>query len=381
MKNPRAAKRAVLLLILGILYATPAAIAFVKQWRVERIVEGPGVTKEIMLSQYYEGLKGTKADTEVYVLEGPEPGGTMLVLGSTHPVEPAGLLTSTLFVESAVVKKGRLIVIPRANKSGYSATEPGQGYPEGYYIPTPYGQRYFRYGMRNTNPIYQWPDPDVYVNVASGQKLAGPECGNLNRAFPGYTQGRLTDKIAYAIVQLIKEEKVDLSIDLHESPPDRPAINSMTAHERAMPTAAYALTLLEEIGVNIRLEASPRNLRGLSHREWGNATDTMAILIESCNPMHGPLHGPATAELLLTAKDDMYVWASKIGRTVVKHPKEGVPIDVRVARHASTLIALAQAMTDLQPEKELVIEGIPAYDELVRNGFGRYLRPLPAEAD
>lgn len=374
MSNPRVRKRATLLLILAVLYTTPAAIAFIKQWREEPIVRGPGVTKQVMLNDYYEGLKGTKGDTEVYILEGEEPGGTMLVLGSTHPVEPAGLLTSTLFVENAVVKKGRVIVIPRANKSGYSATEPGQGYPEGYYLKTDFGRRYFRYGMRNTNPIYQWPDPDVYVNVASGQKLAGAECGNLNRAYPGYAQGRLTDKIAYGILQLIKKEQADLSIDLHESPPDRPAINSMTAHERAMPIAAYALTLLEEIDVNIRLEASPKNLRGLSHREWGDHTQTLAILLESCNPMHGPLHGPATADLLLTAKDDMYVWASKLKRTVIPHPKEGVPIDVRVARHASTLIALAKALSDLQPEKEIAIEGIPTYDELVKNGVGHYFK-------
>lgn len=374
MRSAKVVRRAILLLILGIVYTIPAAIAFVRQWQVEPIVRGPGVTRQVLLSDYYPGLKGTKGDTEVYFLEGKEPGGTMLVLGSTHPVEPAGLLTSTLFVENAVVQKGRLIVIPRANKSGYSATEPGQGYPEGYYIKTDWGKRYFRYGMRNTNPIYQWPDPDVYTHQASGQKLAGPECGNLNRCFPGYTGGRLTDQVAYAIVELIKQEHADLSIDLHESPPDRPAINSITAHERALDTAAYALTLLEEQGVFIRLEASPKNLRGLSHREWGNSTNTMAVLVESCNPMHGPLHGPATADLLLTAKDDLYVWASKLGRTVIPHPKEGVPIDVRVARHTSTILALAQAMSDLQPDKAMVIEGIDPYAELVKNGVGHYLR-------
>lgn len=374
MSNPKVVRRAILLLVLGLIYTIPAAIAFVRQWQEEPIVKGPGVTKQVMLSDYYPGLKGTKGDTEVYFIEGEEPGGTVLILGSTHPVEPAGLLTATLYVENAVARKGRLIVIPRANKSGYSATEPGQGYPEGYHLKTPWGERYFRYGMRNTNPIHQWPDPDVYTHMASGQKLAGPECGNLNRCFPGYTTGRLTDKVAYAIVELIKKEKADLSIDLHESPPDRPAINSITAHERALDTAAYALTLLEEEGVFIRLESSPKNLRGLSHREWGNSTDTMAVLVESCNPMHGPLHGPATVDLLLTAKDDMYVWASKIGRTVIPHPKEGVPLDVRVARHASTILALAQAMSDLQPDKEVVIAGIDPYDQLVKNGVGYYLK-------
>lgn len=376
MKKPSARVRAVLLLVLGAIYASPAAVAFVRQWEPEPIVTGPGVTRVAMLSDYFSGLKHTKADTEVYILEGEEPGGTILVLGSTHPVEPAGLLSAVLLVENAVVKKGRLIVIPRANKSGYTATEPGQGYPDRYEIPTDFGSRWFRYGMRNTNPIHQWPDPDVYTHLSSGQRLAGAECGNLNRCFPGNPNGRLTDKVGYGVVEVIKQEHADLSIDLHESPICRPAVNSITAHETAMGLSAYVVLMLEDEDIRIRLEASPKNLHGLSHREWGDATGTMSVLLESVNLMHGPLHGPATVDLLLTDKDDMYLWASRIGRTVIKLPEGGVPIQERVGRHITTIMCFAQALCDMMPEKGVVIEGVPGYREILDNGVGHYLKPV-----
>ncbi len=375
MKNP-VVKRAIVLLLIGVLYTLPAAIAFVRQWEPDAIVVGPGVTEVRMLSDYYDGLKGTGGDTEVYILEGREPGGTMLVLGGTHPVEPATLLTGVVYVENGVVEKGRLIVIPQANKSGYSATEPGQAYPDHFNIETDFGARRFRFGMRNTNPIHQWPDPDVYTHYLSGQGLAGAESGNLNRAHPGRPGVRLTEKIAYGIAELIRKEKVDISIDLHEAPPCRPLVNAMCAHENAMDLAAYAVMLLEMEGVTIRLEASPKNLRGLSHREWGDSTGTYAILIESTSPMHGPLHGPATEDLILTAKDDVYVWASNIGRTVQKHTEEGVPIAVRVGRHTASVKALAEALSDLEPDRAIVINGIPSYQEIVDNGVGHYLKPV-----
>ncbi len=45
-------------------------------------------------------------------------------------------------------------------------------------------------------------------------------------------------------------------------------------------------------GMQISLEVSPRNLRGLSHRELGDHTDTLAVLFESANASQGRLRGP-----------------------------------------------------------------------------------------
>src|SRR5512137_2895207 len=72
------------------------------------VVKGPGVTAVRRLSEYSPGLKGTMADTNVYVLEGHEPGGKALLMGDTHSNEPEGMLTAVIVVENAVVAKGTL---------------------------------------------------------------------------------------------------------------------------------------------------------------------------------------------------------------------------------------------------------------------------------
>ena len=63
--------------------------------------------------------------------------------------------------------------------------DPQEASPQYLNITTPSGVRKFRYGSRASNPVDQWPDPDVYVHVASGQQLSGSETRNINRAYPG----------------------------------------------------------------------------------------------------------------------------------------------------------------------------------------------------
>ena len=54
------------------------------------IKPGDGVTGTKMLSEYFDGIKGSSMDTEVYILEGEKPGGKVLILGGTHGNEPEG---------------------------------------------------------------------------------------------------------------------------------------------------------------------------------------------------------------------------------------------------------------------------------------------------
>ena len=98
------------------------------------IIAGPGVTKVEKLSQYNPGLKGTMADTDIFFLEGKEPGGKMLIMANTHSNEPAALLTAIIFLENAVVERGTLIIIPQFNHSASRNTRPGDGYPLYFHI-------------------------------------------------------------------------------------------------------------------------------------------------------------------------------------------------------------------------------------------------------
>jgi hypothetical protein len=340
----------------------------------EPIRQGPGVTAVKQLSDYFPGLKDTAGDTEVYILDSGKPGGTVLVLGGTHPNEPAAFLAATLLVENARPAAGRLIVIPRANASGFTHGDYMEGAPDKFTIRTANGERSFRYGSRATNPIHQWPDPDIYVHAASGQKLSGSETRNLNRTYPGRPNGNLTEKVAYAIVQVIKTEKANVSIDYHEASPEYPVINAIVAHERAMDVAAEAAMELQLDGIKFGLEPSPKKLRGLSHREWGDATETLAILMESSNPAQGRLRGKTDEELVLTGKDRMYVQAAKLGRLFVPTDDNGHPISERVARHLAATAALIKAFNHRCPGASVALDGLPSYDQLVKQGIGAYLK-------
>jgi predicted deacylase len=69
-------------------------------------------------------LKATRVDTEVYILDGAKPGGTVIILGGTHPNESAGHLAAVLPVERLKMDRGHVFIMPRANASGFTVTDP-----------------------------------------------------------------------------------------------------------------------------------------------------------------------------------------------------------------------------------------------------------------
>ncbi len=369
---------------LVLLAAVTAIIAMVSHdflaMRVDPpIFPGAGVSDVVKLSAYFPGIAGTPVDTDVYVLRGDPSGGSALVLGGTHPNEPAAFLAAVTLIEHAEVSVGTLYVIPRADRSGFTATEPQEGYPEYYHIVTSSGVRAFRYGSRGTNPVDQWPDPVIYINAA-GQSLAGAEVRNLNRSYPGNPNGNLTEKLAYAIVELIRKAEIGIAVDLHEASPEYPVINAIVAHEDALSIAVEASLYLEFEGVQIGVERSPENLRGLSHREWGDATDTLALLVESANPAQGRLRGRTDEALIVEGMDPYYQRAAKQGLLYVPFGDEGQPIDVRVGRHLQTLQSLWSVYSQYHPQEEIVVMDVPSLADVVRDGLGAYLAPPPTAA-
>lgn len=365
-------RTALLLLAVVALVAFGSARQFMSMWKTDTVIPAPGFEK-YMLSEWFDGIKGTPADTPVYIQEGPEPGGTVFIMGGTHPNEPASALTAVLFLERAEVEKGRLIIVPFANIMALTHNSPQEAHPQYINFTLPDGSfRTFRYGSRATNPIYQWPDPDVYVHPQSGQELAGSERSNLNRAHPGTPDGALTQRLAYAFRLLVTAEKVDLSFDLHEASPEYPVVNAIVAHENSMELAAMVAMEMEISGVPVRLEPSPKNLRGLTHREWGDYTDTMPILMETGNPSQGRLRGRTDEALVLTGADKYYAWASDLGLLFIPYEADQ-PIGLRVARHTASVTAFFDALGFFDPEKEVVVSGIPTFEELVEQGLGPFL--------
>ncbi|MBE0556725.1 MAG: succinylglutamate desuccinylase/aspartoacylase family protein [Proteobacteria bacterium] len=341
----------------------------------DHLIPGAGVTRVTTLGEYHSDLLGASSGTPIYVLEGAEPGATLLVLGGVHPNEASGFLAAVVILEHATVTRGRLIVIPQASWGGYTCTDPMEAYPEHYAIPLANGERLFRYGSRGMNPVDQWPDPLVYLHHPSGQQLSGIETRNLNRCFPGRSDGTYTERVAYAIMQVLRTEEVDIAVDLHEAAPEYPVINTIVAHEKGTEIAATAILNLEFDDLQFTLERSPVRFRGLSHREWGDATKAYAFLMETGNIMQGRLRGKTSSELLLTGLDRMYLKAAAIGMVKIPYDSSGVPLDVRVGRHLQGLRALIDAYNDAHPERAITVTRLPSFAECTAEGVGAFLNP------
>jgi predicted deacylase len=340
----------------------------------EPVVLGNGVTQVQKLSNYIPAIEGTANDCNIYILEGKEPGATLCILGGTHPEEPAGRLAAWIFAENAVMQKGRLIVVLSANRSATTVTRVGGAYPPEFTIPSPWGGQRFRMGDRWSNPLDQWPDPEVCIHYPSGQYLAYMDSRNLNRCWPGRPNGTLTEKTTYALLEMIRKEKVDIVIDLHEAELQYPVISTIVTHEKGQELAAIvSMTLTDLEGFKMGMEFSPKNLHGLSHREIGDYSDAISLLFEAPEPFLDATRGKTTTEQLLTGKDDFVVKAGKHGLLFEKIDEKGWPIDVRVGRHTSAVLQTMASWTEVHPEKPLACAGVPRYAEMIEKGIGAFL--------
>jgi len=348
MKRLRCALAAVAFLLAGSLSEAGAVEAMRHDIR-----PGEGVKSVGRLSDYLPALAGTPGDTKVYFLEGKEPGRTVFVAGGTHANEIAGIVAAAILVERARVRKGRLIVIPHANNSaiGYpDARRPG---PPSIFLATTTGKREFRYGSRLTHPNHQGSkDPPRYRPPGSHEEIEGWEARNLNRNYPGKADGNLTQKIAFAIVELLKREFVDIAYDLHETGPKSRLAWMMVAHPKNVEIGASAVLGLDEAGIPAKIEASSNTFRGLSHREWGDATKAMSFLFETPNPL---------------MKD------GDLNADTVNDPV--LPLSRRVGAHLSAFLAVVDACNEVaEPEKRIVLADVPGFPEIQASGLGAFLK-------
>jgi predicted deacylase len=113
-------------------------------------------------------MKNTPYVTPAYIYESSKPGPAVMVVGGVHGNEPAGAAAAKKFCDVKLLK-GTLIVIPRANETALQA---------------------------NIRTL--------------------PEVGDLNRAYPGKEDGTPSQQLTYGIVQLMKQYKVAMVLDLHE---------------------------------------------------------------------------------------------------------------------------------------------------------------------
>ncbi len=346
----------------------------------ESFVSAPGLSEVKMLSDYLSSLKGTWMDTPIFVYDSGVPGGKVLYMANVHPYEPATSLSAYILMENIKVTKGKIFVIPQGNRSGSTTGMLGNAYPKFFHVPTAFGEKKFRIGDRGTNPLDQWPDPFTFVHYPSRQNLAYQDIRNMNRTYPGRENGTLTERASYAIMELIRKENIDLSIDVHEASIMYPVVATYVAHERSFDIAMMAAMTLTATSFDMKCESSPKGLRGLSHREWGDFSDTLAVLMETPEPFIDRVVGPMTEELFTEGKDEFLATAAKHGLTYVPYSLDfGSPLWYRCGRHLSGALEVIDQMNQFYPEKEVIVEW-PTYEDLKEHDCGYFFHD-PDNAD
>jgi hypothetical protein len=335
------------------------------------VVAGPGVTGVARLSDYAEQIKGTMADALVFILEGKEPGGKALILANTHANEPEGLLAALIIIENAVVEKGTILVVPQINQSAGRNTKAGDGYPLYFEIPTAWGKKKFRMGNREASPLDQWPDPDVYIHYPERQLLSYIDVRNINRTWPGRPNGPLMEKTTYAAMEIVRREKVDIAFDIHGAETMFPVTNCIVAPDKSNKIATLAsLTVKAREGFDNHVEPSPGGFRGLSHREIGDYSDALPFLLEAPIPFLDQATGPKTEKFLLDGKDPFLLSLSKKKKLFVPYDESGWPLEKRVGQHCSVILEIIRQFGRRTPDRDITIQGVPRYAEVVEKGVG-----------
>jgi predicted deacylase len=346
----------------------------------ETVVVSQALTRRVPLSTYFAGIAGTAMDTSVYVFDSGVPGGSVLLIGGAHAYEPAGPMTAYVAMENIAVTRGRVFIIPRANQSASTLGMLGNAYPPFFHIRTAWGLKQYRIGDRETHPLDQWPDPFTFVHYPSGQNLAYQDSRNLNRTFPGRPDGNLTERTAWTISELIRREKIDLTIDIHEASLGYPVVSTYVCHQRAEDLCMMASMVLSSEQFPMKTETSPKSLRGLTHREVGDFTDSYAVLMETPEPFIEKFAGPMTEDLMMRGRDEFIQTAASRGLLYTEYDiKTGASMDYRVGRHLAGAAEVIKQMGAFHPDKTVGVAW-PGFAELMQKGIGAYLHD-PGQAD
>ena len=291
-------------------------------------------------------------DTPVYVFDSGVPGGSVLILGGAHPYEPASPMMAYVVMENIAVTKGRVFVIAAgqhervdaracwATRTRRSSASRRRGARSGTGSAT-----------ARRSPLEQWPDPFTFVHYPSTQNLAYQDSRNLNRTFPGRPDGNLTERTSFAISELIRREKIDMTIDVHEASLGYPVVSTYVCHQRADEMCMMASMMLSAEQFPMKTETSPKSLRGLTHREMGDFTDSFAVLMETPEPFIDKFVGPMTEELMLDGQATSSCRPRRTAAcsTPTTTSRPGASLDYRVGRHLAGAAEVIKQMGEFYP--------------------------------
>ena len=375
----------IIVLALALVLALLAGIEF---WQLrhykETIVASEDLTEVKWFSDYVPSLKNTWMDTPVFIFDSGVEGGTVFICGCPHPYEPASTMAAYLMIENLNVETGKVIIVPRANYSGSTEGMVGDAYPMFFHVSSDWGISKYRIGDRYTNPLDQWPDPFTYVNYPSGQNLAYQDIRNLNRTYPGRENGTLTERAAYAVMEIIRQEHVDIAIDMHEAEILYPVTSTYVAPSKVLDREKFletgemeyyepeksSLDVAMMAGMNIsdqflmKSASSPNTLHGLSHREWADWSDSLTFLMETPEIFIDKITGPRTEALMTEGKDEFLQKVTDKGLTYFPYDMEfGTPMWYRTGRHLTGALEVIFWASFFYPEMDCQVTW-PTYLEM-----------------
>ena len=391
----------IIVLALALVLALLAGIEF---WQLrhykETIVASEDLTEVKWFSDYVPSLKNTWMDTPVFIFDSGVEGGTVFICGCPHPYEPASTMAAYLMIENLNVETGKVIIVPRANYSGSTEGMVGDAYPMFFHVSSDWGISKYRIGDRYTNPLDQWPDPFTYVNYPSGQNLAYQDIRNLNRTYPGRENGTLTERAAYAVMEIIRQEHVDIAIDMHEAEILYPVTSTYVAPSKVLDREKFletgemeyyepeksSLDVAMMAGMNIsdqflmKSASSPNTLHGLSHREWADWSDSLTFLMETPEIFIDKITGPRTEALMTEGKDEFLQKVTDKGLTYFPYDMEfGTPMWYRTGRHLTGALEVIFWASFFYPEMDCQVTW-PTYLEMAElekqgiDSVGYYLK-------
>jgi hypothetical protein len=160
-----------------------------------------------------------------------------------------------------------------------------------------------------------------------------------------------------------------------------PVTNCIVAPDKSSKIATLAsMTVKAREGFDSHVEPSPKNFRGLSHREIGDFSETMPFLLEAPIPFLDQPTGPKTVKLMLDGKDPFLLSLAKKKKLFVPYDEAGWPMDKRVGQHLSTALEILRQFTKKNAARPIVLSSVPRYAEVVKNGVGKYFHN-PDDAD
>ena len=123
----------------------------------------------------------------------------------------------------------------------------------------------------------------------------------------------------------------------------------------------------------MKTETSPTSLRGLTHREVGDFTNSFAVLMETPEPFIEKFAGPMTEELMLYGRDEFIQTAATRGLLYTDYDiKTGASLDYRVGRHLAGAAEIIKQMGEFFPDKALGVTW-PTYAAVMKQGMGAFL--------